>query len=99
MENDAAKKPNDYVISTGKTYNIKYFINLATKYLGLKTKWTGKGLNEKLINLANKKVINKINPKLFRPAEVNILRGNSSLARKIKLVSENKFEKFSKNYD
>ena len=76
------KKPNDYVISTGKTYNIKYFINLATKYLGLKTKWTGKGLNEKLINLANKKVIIKINPKLFRPAEVNILRGNSSLARK-----------------
>ena len=76
------KKPKDYVVSTGKTYSIKYFINLATKYLGLKTKWVGKGLNEKLINLANKQVIIKINPKFFRPAEVNILRGNSSLARK-----------------
>ena len=76
------KKPKDYVISTGKTYNIKFFINLATNYLGLKTKWIGKGLNEKLINLTNKKTIIKINPKLFRPAEVNILRGNSYLAKK-----------------
>ena len=49
------KKPKDFVISTGKTYDIKHFINISTDYLGLKTKWIGKGLNEKLINLKNKK--------------------------------------------
>ena len=76
------KKPKDYVISTGKTFSIKYFINLATNYLNIKTKWIGKGLNEKLINIENKKTIIKINPKLFRPSEVNILRGNSLLAKK-----------------
>ncbi len=76
------KKPKDYVISTGKTFSIKYFINLATNYLNMKTKWIGKGLNEKLINIENKKTIIKINPKLFRPAEVNLLRGNSLLAKK-----------------
>ena len=76
------KRPKDYVISTGKTFNIKHFINLATDYLGLKTKWQGKGIREKLINLNNKKVLININPKLFRPAEVNILRGNSYLAKK-----------------
>ncbi len=76
------KKPKDYVISTGKTFSIKYFINLATNYLNMKTKWIGKGLSEKLINIENKKTIIKINPKLFRPAEVNLLRGNSSLAKK-----------------
>lgn len=76
------KKPKDYVISTGKTYSIKYFINLATKYLNLKTRWVGKGLNEKLIDLKKNKVIIKINPKLFRPSEVNILKGDSSLAKK-----------------
>ena len=76
------KKPKDYVISTGKTYSIKYFINLATKYLNLETKWVGRGLNEKLVNLNNNKTIIKINPKLFRPAEVNILKGNSNLAKK-----------------
>ena len=76
------KKPKDYVISTGKTFSIKYFINLVTNYLNIKTKWIGKGLNEKLINIENKKTIIKINPKLFRPSEVNILRGNSLLAKK-----------------
>ena len=76
------KKPKDYVIATGKTYSIKYFINLATKYLNLKTKWLGKGLNERLINLKNNKVIIKINPKLFRPSEVNLLNGDFSLANR-----------------
>ena len=76
------KKPEDFVISTGKTYSIKDFINKATKIMNLKTKWTGKGLNEKLINTANGKTIVKINSKFFRPAEVNILKGNASKAKK-----------------
>lgn len=83
------KKPEDFVISTGKTYSIKDFINKATKILNLKTKWTGKGLKEKLINTVNGKTIVKINSKFFRPAEVNILKGNSSKAKKkLKWVSK-----------
>ena len=65
MENFAKKKPSDYVIATGKTYSIKYFINVATKYLKMNVKWVGKGLNEKLINKDNNKTIIKINPKVF----------------------------------
>ena len=76
------KSPEDYVISTGKTYSIKDFINKAVKILNLKTKWVGKGLNEKLINIKNQKIIIKINPKFFRPSEVNMLRGNPSKAKK-----------------
>ena len=76
------KSPEDYVISTGKTYSIKDFINKAVKILNLKTKWVGKGLNEKLINIKNQKIIIKISPKFFRPSEVNMLRGNSSKAKK-----------------
>ena len=75
-------KPDDYVIATGKTYSIKDFINIATKYLKMDVKWVGKGLNEKLINNKDKKTIIKINPKFFRPAEVNILIGNSEKAKK-----------------
>ena len=45
-------------------------------------KWVGKGLNEKLINNKTKKIIIKINPKFFRPAEVNILKGNPEKAKK-----------------
>ncbi len=76
------KQPKDFVISTGKTYSIKEFINLATKYLGLKTKWVGKGLNEKLLNTQNMRTIIKINKKFFRPSEVNFLKGDSKKAIK-----------------
>jgi len=75
-------KPDDYVIATGKTYSIKDFINIATKYLKMDVRWVGKGLNEKLINNRDKKTIIKINPKFFRPAEVNILIGNPEKAKK-----------------
>ena len=91
------KKPEDYVVSTGKTYSIKDFINKAVKILNLKTKWTGKGLNEKLLNTSNGKIIVKINPKFFRPAEVNILKGNASKARtKLKWVPKTNLENLIK---
>ena len=76
------KKPKDYVISTGKTHSIKEFINIATKYLNMNVKWTGVGLSEKLINKDNNKTIIQINPKFFRPSEVNILIGDPSQAKK-----------------
>ena len=76
------KNPEDFVLATGKTYTIKHFINTATNILKLRTKWVGKGLNEKLINLDNNKILIKINKKFFRPAEVNYLKGNFSKAKK-----------------
>ena len=77
------KKPDDFVLSTGKTYSIKEFINKSVKILNLKTKWIGKGLHEKLFDIKRKRVIVKINPKFFRPSEVNTLTGNSLKAKKI----------------
>ncbi len=76
------KKPEDFVISTGQTYSIKDFINYATNYLKMDTKWVGNGLNEKLINKSNNKIIIKINKKFFRPAEVNFLKGDYKKALK-----------------
>ena len=76
------KSPDDYVVSTGKTYSIKHFVNETIKYLNLKTKWIGEGINTKLINLENNNVIIKISSKLFRPAEVNFLEGDSKKAQK-----------------
>ena len=91
------KKPEDYVVSTGKTYSIKDFINKTVKILNLKTKWTGKGLNEKLLNTSNGKIIVKINPKFFRPAEVNILKGDASKAKKkLKWVPKTNLENLIK---
>tara|TARA_B100000900_G_scaffold411973_1_gene432743 strand:+ start:2030 stop:3058 length:1029 start_codon:yes stop_codon:yes gene_type:complete len=77
------KKPNDYIICTGKTYSIKDFINYCIKYLNIKAKWVGKGIDAKLINLETKKTIIRINPKYFRPAEVNYLKGSFKKAQNV----------------
>ena len=76
------KTPKDYVIATGKNYSVKNFIDTATNVLNLKTKWVDKGLNEKLINLKDKKIIVEIDKKYFRPTEVETLKGDFSKALK-----------------
>ncbi len=76
------KKPDDYVIGTGKTFTIKEFVNRVLKKIGFKVKWIGKGINEKAINIENKKVIIECKKRYFRPLEVDYLRGNSKKARK-----------------
>jgi GDPmannose 4,6-dehydratase len=74
------KKPKDYVIATGKQYTVKEFVNLVAKELKIKIIWKGKGKNEKGF-WQNKEII-KVDTKYFRPAEVNSLKGNFSLAKK-----------------
>ena len=75
------KKPNDYVISTGRTESIKKFVDLTCEKLDFKTKWTGEGLNTQCINLDNGKPILQIKKEFFRPNEVDLLIGDSSKAR------------------
>ncbi len=77
------RKADDFVISSGKTYTVKDFINKAAKYYGFDLKWQGKGLSEKAIDKKTNKIIIKIDKKYFRPTEVNHLYGDSSKARKI----------------
>ena len=76
------KKPEDFVICTGKQYSIKNFINLVSKELKLKIKWRGKGVHEKAYD-DNKNCIIECNKKYFRPAEVDTLKGDYSKARKL----------------
>ncbi len=77
------KRAEDFVISSGKTYTVKEFINKAAKYYGFNLIWQGKGLYEKAIDKNTKKIIVKIDKKYFRPTEVNFLFGNSVKAKKI----------------
>ena len=75
------KSPEDFVISTGKQYSIKQFINLVAKKLNMKISWKGKGIKEKAYNINNDCII-ECSKKYFRPAEVDTLIGDSSKARK-----------------
>ena len=74
------KKPEDFVIATGKQHSVKDFINLASKNLGMKIEWIGKGLKERAIYKGKENI--KIDPKYFRPTEVNTLLGDATKAKK-----------------
>ena len=86
------KKADDFVIATEKQYSVKFFIERCLKFLNIKVKWTGKGLNEtaRIINFDKKnypnlkinQIIIKISKKYFRPNEVENLIGNTSKAKK-----------------
>ena len=77
------KQADNYVISTGKTYSVRDFINLSCKELNIDIYWQGKGIDEIAIDKKTNKKIIKINPKFYRPTEVDVLLGNSNKARKI----------------
>ena len=76
------RKPDDYVIATGKQYSIRQFINLVAKKLNLNIVWKGKGLKEKGYDTRTKKNIIFIDKNYIRPLDVNTLLGNASKARK-----------------
>ncbi|MEK7075634.1 MAG: GDP-mannose 4,6-dehydratase [Patescibacteria group bacterium] len=75
-------KPDDYVIATGKQYSVKEFCNKAFDELGIELMWRGKGMEEKGIDKKTGKTIIEIDPRYFRPAEVDSLLGDASKARK-----------------
>ncbi|WP_435088575.1 GDP-mannose 4,6-dehydratase [Candidatus Pelagibacter bacterium nBUS_29] len=72
-------KPEDFVIATGKQYSVRDFINSVANELDLKLDWTGQGLNE--VGLSNGKEIIKIDPRYFRPTDVENLLGDSTKAK------------------
>tara|TARA_Y100000590_G_scaffold328244_1_gene372745 strand:- start:1050 stop:2093 length:1044 start_codon:yes stop_codon:yes gene_type:complete len=77
------RKPEDFVIATGKQYTIKKFVEFAAKKLGMKIIWKGKGINEIGYDTVSKKAIVKVDKKHFRPLDVNTLLGDAKKARKL----------------
>ena len=75
------KTPQDYVISTGKQYSVRNFVNLSLKELNIKYHWKGKGINEKCYD-DNGNCIIACDKEYFRPLEVDTLLGDSTKARK-----------------
>ena len=73
-------EPYDYVFSSNETHTIKNFVEKAFNYAKIKGKWIGE--NENLTYMSeNNKILVKVNPKFYRPAEVELLLGNSNKAR------------------
>jgi GDPmannose 4,6-dehydratase len=72
--------PEDYVIATGETHTVREFIELAFKELGIEIEWQGSGQDECGIDKSNGHVVVKIDPRYYRPAEVDLLLGNAEKA-------------------
>lgn len=74
--------PSDYVISTNETHSVRSFCEIAAKFLNIDLFWSGEAENEVGIDRLSGKVIIAIDPKFYRPAEVDLLLGNSAKARR-----------------
>ncbi len=75
------EKPEDYVIATGVQFSVRDFVDAAAKELGIALKWVGEGVEEHALDAHGKKVV-AVDPRYFRPTEVETLLGDASKARK-----------------
>ncbi len=75
--------PVDLVVATGKCHTIREFTEKAFNHVGITIIWKGEGENEVGINEKDGRVLVKINPKYYRPAEVELLLGDASKAKNV----------------
>lgn len=75
------EEPDDYVIATGKQYSVREFAERAAPYFGMKIAWEGEGLDEIGRDLNTGETIIRVDPKYFRPAEVDTLLGDATKAK------------------
>ena len=73
--------PEDFVIATGENHSVREFCTLAFKEVGINLRWEGKGIKEKGIDKETGKVLVEVDPKYFRPAEVDFLLGDPTKAK------------------
>ncbi|MFN3660290.1 MAG: GDP-mannose 4,6-dehydratase, partial [Brevinematales bacterium] len=73
--------PDDYVLATGETHEVREFVELAFKEVGIEIEWQGEGVNEKGLRKDTGEVVVEVDPRYFRPTEVDILLGDATKAR------------------
>lgn len=76
-------EPEDFVLATGETHSVRYFCEKAFSEVGIELVWEGEGVDERGINRATGEVIIRIDPRYFRPTEVDLLLGDASKARQV----------------
>lgn len=74
-------EPDDFVIATGEYHSVRDFTTAAFKHIGIELEWKGEGVNEKGIDKATGRVLVEVDPKYFRPAEVEQLLGDPTKAK------------------
>jgi len=75
--------PDDYVIATGEVHSVREFVEKAFKFVDIDIEWVGQGVNEKGIDAKTGRVLVEVDPRYFRPTEVDILVGDATKARQV----------------
>ena len=75
-------RPDDFVVATGETHSVREFASLAFREAGLELEWHGKGLDEKGVEAGTGRVLVEVDPRYFRPTEVELLLGDPSKAER-----------------
>lgn len=75
------EQPDDYVLATGKTYTVREFVERAFKQVGIEINWQGEGEQERGVDSASGKILVEIDPRYYRPTEVDLLVGDPSKAK------------------
>jgi GDPmannose 4,6-dehydratase len=76
-------KADDFVIATGKQYSVRDFVDAAAPYFGMNIQWYDRDLDEVGVDLNSGRIVIRVNPKYFRPTEVETLLGDATKARTI----------------
>lgn len=74
-------RPDDFVLATGEAHSVREFVELAFSHIGVQIRWAGSGVEEKGMDAKTGQVRVQIDPRYFRPAEVNFLCGDATKAR------------------
>ncbi|EAU83910.1 GDP-mannose 4,6-dehydratase [Coprinopsis cinerea okayama7 len=76
-------KAEDFVLATGETHSVREFVEKAFAVVGTKIRWEGKGVDEHAIDVDTGNVVVRVDPRYFRPAEVDLLHGNPAKAERV----------------
>lgn len=75
--------PNDFVLATGETHPVREFVEKSFNELGIQIEWRGQGVEEEGVDVKTGRALVKVDPRYFRPAEVDLLLGNPAKAEKM----------------
>ncbi len=76
-------QPDDYVLATGETHSVREFVELAFRHIDIEINWTGDGVEERGICADTNRVLIEVDPRYFRPTEVDLLLGDPSKAKEV----------------
>ncbi len=75
--------PDDFVLATGMAKTVREFVEIAFSYIDIEVKWRGNGADEVGYNAQNNNILVRVNPKFYRPSEIDYLLGDASKAREV----------------